>query len=69
MAIGNPGPAGIGLLEWMRSLISGRSRPQQVDCSVCGGSGQCPYCEGKGCARCDNTGQCFQCHGKRTASA
>lgn len=32
-------------------------------CPDCGGTGDCPDCDGEGCDECDWTGKCWNCLG------
>jgi|GEM_PF-2603900 len=58
----------------------GKGRIEQ-DCTVCGGTGKCPRCDGSGerstgigsttihCTTCRGTGECVECKGAETKSA
>ena len=49
--------------EWLRRCVA--EGQGAATCPTCGGTGDCPRCEGWGCPECDGfeTGRCPTCHG------
>ena len=65
---GVPGLSGMGLLEWLRPLISGKPERRKAVWPTCEGAGLCRQCDGRGYAECRNTGQCQTCDGLGVAA-
>jgi hypothetical protein len=41
----------------------------EAECPDCGGTGDCPRCDGRGCAWCSGTGECPECGGEGIVEA
>jgi len=68
-------PISWGDVDWYnlgRDAMARMTMQEQKECEECGGSGDCPWCDGTGtkggkaddpCDDCAGTGECSVCHG------